>query len=608
MVFAYRPLPESLPGLMKFLKVLTASTLGALLAFGVIAFFGFLLLIALAAAGDSQPPVRPGSVLVMDLSGAIPEQVSGDPLTQMLLDEPAYDVHDLQRALEEAATDDKIEALWIRPFNMTESWATLEAIRRSIDTFKESGKPVIASGRNFYTGEAEYYLASAADSIYMDPEAIFEFNGFAMTSMFYKGLFDKLGIEPIIIRAGDYKGAVEPYTRESLSPENREQLQAYIDDVESLFVNAIADARNMSADKVESMMDNDVLFSAVDAAEHGLVDGLLFNDQVRGRIGASIGLDPDEDLTTVTLSAYSAQIRGSVSSNRIAVVHVTGAMMAGSSDAGGLAPSGAMAGSDTIIRSIRTARERRGVQAMIVRIDSPGGLAPAADAMLREIEITSESMPVIISMGDVAASGGYWIATGGEHIVAESTTLTGSIGVFSMFFDLSAPLEDRLGLAFDTVESGPSADMFSGYRDWTRAERASLERFTDITYQAFLEKVAAARGMSTEEVDKIARGRVWTGTDAVDVGLVDELGGLAVAVERAVEAAKLDSTDYQLVSYPATPSFFQQLGMTSAVMSRTLATWMGLADRPDAQIDMLRSELSRHGQVQARMPFDITVR
>ena len=608
MVFAYRPLPESLPGLMKFLKVLTASTLGALLAFGVIAFFGFLLLIALAAAGDSQPPVRPGSVLVMDLSGAIPEQVSGDPLTQMLLDEPAYDVHDLQRALQEAATDDKIEALWIRPFNMTESWATLEAIRRSIDTFKESGKPVIASGRNFYTGEAEYYLASAADSIYMDPEAIFEFNGFAMTSMFYKGLFDKLGIEPIIIRAGDYKGAVEPYTRESLSPENREQLQAYIDDVESLFVNAVADARDMSADKVESMMDNDVLFSAVDAAEHGLVDGLLFNDQVRGRIGASIGLDPDEDLTTVTLSAYSAQIRGSVSSNRIAVVHVTGAMMAGSSDAGGLAPSGAMAGSDTIIRSIRTARERRGVQAMIVRIDSPGGLAPAADAMLREIEITSESMPVIISMGDVAASGGYWIATGGEHIVAESTTLTGSIGVFSMFFDLSAPLEDRLGLAFDTVESGPSADMFSGYRDWTRAERASLERFTDITYQAFLEKVAAARGMSTEEVDKIARGRVWTGTDAVDVGLVDELGGLAVAVERAVEAAKLDSTDYQLVSYPATPSFFQQLGMTSAVMSRTLATWMGLADRPDAQIDMLRSELSRHGQVQARMPFDITVR
>lgn len=599
---------ESLPELMKFLKVLTASTLGALLAFGVVAFFGFLFLIALAAAGDSQPPVRPGSVLVMDLSGAIPEQVSGDPLTQMLLDEASYDVHDLQRALEEAATDDRIDALWVRPFNVTESWATLEAVRRSIDTFKESGKPVIASGRNFYTGEAEYYLASAADSVYMDPEAIFEFNGFALTSMFYKGLFDKLGVEPIIIRAGDYKGAVEPYTRESLSPENREQLQAYIDDVESLFVNAVADARGMVADEVESMMDNDNLFSAVDAAEHGLIDDLLFNDQVRERVGAAIGLDEGEDLTTVSMTTYAAQVRAASSSNRIAVVHISGAIMAGSSEAGGLATSGAMAGSDTIIKAIRSARDRRGVQAMIIRIDSPGGLAPAADAMLREVEIASESMPVIISMGDIAASGGYWIATGGEHIVAEATTLTGSIGVFSMFFDLSAPLEDRLGLSFDTVESGPSADMFSGYRDWTRAERASLERFTDITYQAFLEKVAAARGMTTDEVHELARGRVWTGTDAVDVGLVDELGGFEVAVQRAAEAAALDPEDVQLISYPSTPSFFEQLGMTSAVMSRTIATWVGLTTRPDAQVEMLRSELERHGQVQARMPFDVSVR
>jgi protease-4 len=599
---------ESLPELMKFLKVLTASTLGALLAFGVVAFFGFLFLIALAAAGDSQPPVRPGSVLVMDLSGAIPEQVSGDPLTQMLLDEASYDVHDLQRALEEAATDDRIDALWVRPFNVTESWATLEAVRRSIDTFKESGKPVIASGRNFYTGEAEYYLASAADSVYMDPEAIFEFNGFALTSMFYKGLFDKLGVEPIIIRAGDYKGAVEPYTRESLSPENREQLQAYIDDVESLFVNAVADARGMVADEVESMMDNDNLFSAVDAAEHGFIDDLLFNDQVRERVGAAIGLDEGEDLTTVSMTTYAAQVRAASSSNRIAVVHISGAIMAGSSEAGGLATSGAMAGSDTIIKAIRSARDRRGVQAMIIRIDSPGGLAPAADAMLREVEIASESMPVIISMGDIAASGGYWIATGGEHIVAEATTLTGSIGVFSMFFDLSAPLEDRLGLSFDTVESGPSADMFSGYRDWTRAERASLERFTDITYQAFLEKVAAARGMTTDEVHELARGRVWTGTDAVDVGLVDELGGFEVAVQRAAEAAALDPEDVQLISYPSTPSFFEQLGMTSAVMSRTIATWVGLTTRPDAQVEMLRSELERHGQVQARMPFDVSVR
>lgn len=593
---------------MKFLKVLTASTLGALLAFAILSFFGFLFLIALAAAGESQPPIRAGSVLVMDLSGAVPEQVSGDPLTQAFLDEAAYDLHDLRAALEEAATDSRIDALWIRPFNVTESWATMEAIRRSVEAFKASGKPVIASGRNFYMGESEYYLASAADSIYLDPEAIFEFNGFAMTSMFYKGLFDKLGVEPIIIRAGDYKGAVEPYTRSSLSPENREQLQAYVDDVESLFVGTVADARGLDAEAVESMMDHDVLFSSTDALENGLVDGLLFSDQVKDRVAQAVGRDPGDDLPTVSMAGYAAQVRRGSSSNRIAVVHIDGAIMAGSSEGGGLVPSGSMAGSDTIVKAIRAARERRGVQAMIVRIDSPGGLAPAADAMLREVEITAESMPVIISMGDVAASGGYWIATGGEHIVAESTTLTGSIGVFSMFFDISAPLEDRLGLSFDTVESGPSADMFSGYRTWTRAERAALERFTDLTYDAFLQKVAEARGMTKEDVHAIARGRVWTGTDAVDVGLVDELGGLDVAVQRAVEAAGMDPEDVMLVSYPSTPTFIEQLGMTSTVAARAVSTWFGWAQQPEAQLETLRAELMNHGQVQARMPWSVTVR
>ncbi len=593
---------------MKFLKVLTASTLGALLAFAILSFFGFLFLIALAAAGESQPPIRAGSVLVMDLSGAVPEQVSGDPLTQAFLDEAAYDLHDLQAALEEAATDSRIEALWIRPFNVTESWATMEAIRRSVETFKASGKPVIASGRNFYMGESEYFLASAADSIYLDPEAIFEFNGFAMTSMFYKGLFDKLGVEPIIIRAGDYKGAVEPYTRSSLSPENREQLQAYVDDVEALFVGTVAEARGLDAEAVESMMDHDVLFSSTDALENGLVDGLLFSDQVKDRVAQAVGREPGDDLPTVGMAGYAAQVRQGSSSNRIAVVHINGAIMAGSSEGGGLVPSGSMAGSDTIVKAIRAARERRGVQAMIVRIDSPGGLAPAADAMLREVEITAETMPIIISMGDVAASGGYWIATGGEHIVAESTTLTGSIGVFSMFFDISAPLEDRLGLSFDTVESGPSADMFSGYRTWTRAERAALERFTDLTYDAFLEKVAEARGMTKDDVHAIARGRVWTGTDAVDVGLVDELGGLDVAVQRAVEAAGMDPEDVMLVSYPSTPTFIEQLGMTSTVAARAVSTWFGWAQQPEAQLETLRAELMNHGQVQARMPWSVTVR
>ncbi|MDE2995905.1 MAG: signal peptide peptidase SppA [Bacteroidota bacterium] len=593
---------------MKFLKVLTASTLGALLAFGILFFFGFLLLLALAAAGDAQPPVRPGSVLTVDLSGAIPEQVSGDPLTQSLLNEPAFDLQDLETALAEAATDDRIEALWLRPFNITESWATLEAVRRALEGFKESGKPVIASGKNFYMGEAEYFLASVADSIYLDPESIFEFNGFAITPMFYAGLFDKLDVEPIVIRAGDYKGAVEPYTRRSFSSENREQLQAYIDNVESLFVQTIADARGMRPDDVENIMDNDVLFSSINALEAGLVDDLLFSDEVADRLRTILGIDEEEDLTTVSLAAYQRQVRRSSSGDRIAVVHVDGNIMAGSSDAGSPLSAGGMAGSDTIVKAIRTARERRGVQAMVIRINSPGGVAPAADAMLREVKRTAEDMPVIISMGGMAASGGYLIATGGKYIIAESTTLTGSIGVFMMTFDLSGPLENELGLSFDTIESGPSADMFSGFREWTAAERASMQRFTDYTYQQFLAKVAEARGLTLERAHELGAGRVWTGTDAFVNGLVDEIGGFDLAVQRAAEEAGLDPEAVSLVSYPTAPTLLEQFGMTSAAAIQAVRMWTGFATQPATTTLLVQRELAFDGQVQARFPFELSIR
>lgn len=593
---------------MKFLKVLLASSLGALLAFGVLFFFGFLFLLAFAAAGDAQPPVRAGSVLTVDLSGSIPEQVSGDPLSQALLSEKAWDLQDLEQALAEAATDDRIEAVWIRPFNLTESWATLEAVRRSLEGFKASGKPVYASGRNYYMGESEYYLASVADSVFMDPESIFEFNGFAMNSMFYAGLFDKLGVEPIVIRAGDYKGAVEPYTRRDFSEPNREQLQAIVDGVENLFVQQIAEARGMTPETVENILDDGVVFSAMDARDAGLLDGLLFEDEVRSRIGAAIGVDEGTDLTTVALESYQRTVRPQTGADRIAVVHINGTIMAGSSDAGSPLQAGGMAGSDTIVKAIRTARKRRGVKAMIIRIDSPGGFAPAADAMAREVERTAEVMPVIISMGDMAASGGYWIATGGPHIIAESTTLTGSIGVFSVFFDVSGPLEDHLGLSFDTVGSGPSADMFSGLRSWTPAEKASLERFTDATYQAFLERVSMARNISVEQANQLARGRVWSGADAFVNGLVDEIGGFDLAVQRAAEKAGLDPAEVMLVSYPGTPTFLEQLGMTTTAASRMVTRWMGASVEPSRAMQDLQRELRFHGQAQARFPFELTIR
>ncbi len=591
---------------MKFLKVLLASTLGSMIAIGVLFFFGFLFLLAFAAAGDAQPPIKTGSVLTLELAGGFPEKVSGDPLTQALMGESAFDVHGLVDALEAAATDSRIEGLWIRSSGLTESWATLEAVRRAIVSFAASDKPVFASSRNFFMTEAEYFLASAADSVFLDPQSIFEFNGFAMTSTFYADLLEKLDVEPMVVRAGDYKGAVEPYTRTSLSDQNREQLQAILDDIEAVFANRVAESRNMSVDDVMRLLNQDIMFSATEAFEAGLVDDLLYNDQVR----ALFGDDEDDDITLVPMSQWSNQVRSSTATNKIAVVHVSGTMMPGSSDAGGLLSTSVMSGSDTIVAALRTARDRRGVKALVVRIDSPGGMAPAADAMLREIQRTAEEMPVIISMGDVAASGGYWIATGGDHIVAESTTITGSIGVFSMFFDASELFEARLGITNDVVASGASADMFSGMRSWSDAERAMLERTTDTTYQAFLQHVATARNMSTEEAHALARGRVWTGSDAFAAGLVDEIGGMDIAIERAIEQAELDPDDVQVVRYPRSPTFFDQLSLTSAVSMNALSRLLG--NDPGEATLVLQAKLQEfaaaNGTVQARMTNEFEIR
>ncbi len=594
---------------MKFLKTLTASTLGSLIAFGVLLFFGFLFLIAFAAAGDAQPPVKNGSVLVLDLRGDISERVSGDPLMQLLLEEPAYDLHGLTRAIEAAADDYRIDAVWLRPSGVSMSWASLEAIRRSLETFSESDKPVYASSPGFYMNESEYFIASVADSVFLDPEAIFEFNGFSMGMSFYGGLLEKLDVDPIVVRAGNFKGAVEPYTRTSMSEENREQMQALLDGIEASFTSAVSESRNLSEESVRQLMDDDIMFSARDAMSSGLVDALMFNDEIRSSFNTRLGNEADEALTTVTMATYASQVRSTSGTDKIAVVHIDGTISPGRTEGGNPLLASSTAGSDTIVEALRRARERRGVKALIVRIDSPGGFAPAADAMLREIERTAEEMPVIISMGDLAASGGYWVATAGDYMIAEANTITGSIGVFSLFFDASGLLEGKLGVTSDQVSSGPSADMFSGLRTYSAGERAMLQRSTERTYQAFLEKVAESRGMSVEEVHEIAQGRVWTGSDALEVGLIDEIGGFDAAIRKAAQEALIDPEETQIVRYPRSPTLFEQMAMTSTVSLKWVGRILGAAQAPELSANMkhLKSLIQLEGTVQARFTPELTI-
>lgn len=594
---------------MRFFSTLFASILGTLIALALVVLLGLLLFLGFAAASSQQPSVQPGSILTMELSGSIPEQVSGDPFKQTFADEPPYDLRDVRLALQKAAADDRIEAVWLKPHGIQASWATLQEVRDALTTFRESGKPLYASGGEYFMSEGDYFLASAADSVFADPEAFFEFNGFNLDVAFLAGTLEKLGIEPVIFRAGTFKSAVEPLQREDLSPENRQQLTDLIEAQNAVFMNAIAERRGQSAEYWQSVAADSAFITAERARDAGLLDALLYEDQVRDQFKVRLGLEADDDLETVELKDYvkiSPEDAGLEVGNegRIAVVYAVGSIMTGESADGTL-------GSTTFGESMKTAREDENVDAVVVRVNSPGGSAVASDAMLREILLTKREKPVVVSMGDLAASGGYWISTPADTIVADPLTITGSIGVFFTFFNAEEFFDDKLGITFDGVQTSSYADLFSGVEPLSDAEEALIQRTVTDTYEGFLQRVADGRDMTTDEVDAIAQGRVWMGQQALDRGLVDVLGGLDDAVAIAAEMAGLEPDTYSVRTLPRPKTFFEELNQALGAQSaRTFVRWMAsplertLLDRTS----QLRDLAAMNGTVQARLPMELQLR
>ncbi|NND72612.1 MAG: signal peptide peptidase SppA [Rhodothermales bacterium] len=601
---------------MRFFSTLVASVLGSLIALGLVIVFMFIFLIGLAFSGGEQAPrINRNSTLVFKLSGSIPENVSGDPFMQAFADESPFDLRDFIESTEKAASDDRIDALWIQVSGSALPWATAREVRNAILTFKESGKPVIASSSNYTMSENAYFIASAADKVYASPEALFEFNGFYVAAEFYKRLLDKLDVEPQIVRAGKYKGAIEPWEREDLSPANREQTVALIRAFESVFYTAIEESRGLSRSEVVNLAQNSAMMTARDAVDAGLVDDLLFRDEIETEIKTVSGFeDLSEDLELVTMSTYVRAVnvskRGSRSDN-IAIVYADGVIVPGGSDSGNNPFGGSSnIGSDTFRKAMQRATDSDAVNAIVVRINSPGGVAPAADEMRHEIELAAKVKPVIISMGSVAASGGYWMATAADSILADPLTITGSIGVYSLFFDVGDLFESKLGITYDIVETNPYADMYSGLRPFTADERRLAQRSVDETYGSFLEIVGENRGMTTEEVHEVAQGRVWSGADALEVGLVDRLASLQDAVDSAVRIAELDQDDYGIIEYPKPPTFFEQFENALNVRVRSIALKAASPLELETlnRLNLFDDLLSDYGTVQARMPFDIVVK
>lgn len=543
-----------------FLKQTLASLLGSLLGltiFSGVSTLGFLLLlIAIASSQNSSPTVKDKSVLVFDLSMKITDN---EPESSQLVEktftgvqENSITLRKVVETLDKAEHDPKIVGIYIdgNNTNSTVGYASLKEIRQALEKFRKTGKKIIAYSSDW--SKREYYLSSVANQIVVNPMGTMEINGLSSQPMFLAGAFKKYGIGVQIVRVGKFKGAVEPLILDKLSPENREQTQKLLDDVWGEWQKSVGTSRNILPQKLQAIANSQGILEATVAKSNGLVDMIAYEDQVFTDLKKLTGKnEKDKTFTKISLGDY-AEVPGksSKSDNKIAIVYAEGEIVNGSGDQGTI-------GSDEFAKMFSKIRQNDQIKAVVLRINSPGGSATAAEVMQREIKLTHQVKPVIVSMGDMAASGGYWIASDSHRIFAQSNTITGSIGVFGVLFN-GQELGNNNGITWDTVKTSQYADQQTISRPKSPQELAVYQRSVDRIYNLFLEKVSQGRKLPTAKVAEIAQGRVWSGIAAKQIGLVDEIGGLNVAIEYAAKQAKL-GTNWELEEYPQVGTFMERL-------------------------------------------------
>jgi protease-4 len=542
----------------QFFKFFFASMLGFIVGSLLLTFLFIAILagIVASASDDKESVVKNNSVLLLSLDYMIPERTSKNPFEDFdpvsMEGSRNTGLADIIRSIRAAADDDNIKGIYLDLTYSPNSYATLEDIRNELIGFKKSGKFVIAYGE--IMEEHSYYLASVADKIYLNPAGELVINGFSYSQAYLKGMFDKLGVEPQLIRHGKYKAAGEPLIADKMSAENREQIEAFAGSMYRHFIAGIASARKKSVEEVRNISDKLLIQDPESAVQHGLIDSLLYEDEVMEGLRNRLGLEAKEKISFIEPSSYGKKAKdervSATSKNKIAVVYVDGDIVSGESGDGS-------AGSETICESLDKMRKDSAVKAIVIRVNSPGGSALASDVMWREVELAKKSKPVIVSFGSVAASGGYYLATPADVIVAQPNTITGSIGVFALLVNAQKLLKEKLGINMQKVNFGEYADLGAADRPMTEGERQVLQRMVDRIYNDFVSKVSEGRGLTREQVDSLAQGRVWTGEDAKKLGLVDELGGLDKAISIAVERAGLE--DYRITTLPELDDPFSNL-------------------------------------------------
>ncbi|MFN0254463.1 signal peptide peptidase SppA [Pedobacter ureilyticus] len=530
----------------EFFKYVFATVTGIVISAVILGILFFIVFVGMISSigSEKETVVKKNSVLYLNLDQAIIERTPEGSFGSLFggSNDKSIGFNDVIRALKKAQSDEKIQAVYINVSAPNAGMATMLEVRNAIIDFKKSKKPVIAYSEVYSQGA--YYLASAANKVYLNPEGELEFKGFSSNLMFFKGALEKLGIEAQIIRVGNYKSAVEPLINTKMSDYNRQQVTAYVNGLYDTFLTGISQTRKIDKDSLAQIADQYKIQLPKDALAYKMVDGLKYKDEILDELRNITGIDKKKEINSVSINDYvkSLTTEGESSSkNKVAVIYANGDIVGGEG-------SDEQIGSERISRAIRKARLDDDIKAIVLRVNSGGGSALASDVIWREMVLSKKVKPVIASFGDVAASGGYYIGCAADSIFVQPNTITGSIGVFGVIFNFQELFNNKLGLTFDGVKTGQYADIMSSNRPLTPAERAIIQKGVNNIYDTFITKVADGRKKTKTQIDSIGGGRVWIGTDAVKNGLADRLGSFSDAVTSAAKKAKLK--DYKVVEYP----------------------------------------------------------
>ncbi|NVJ86313.1 MAG: signal peptide peptidase SppA [Algoriphagus sp.] len=587
---------------MKFLGNVLAVIVG-LFIFSILSFLLFFGLIGIiAASGEKEVSVEDNSILHLNLNGrALVERTSDEDLNFGPFGNPfggglQAGLVNLKKAIREAKTNDKIQGIYLNTGLILAGQANLLELREELESFKESGKFIIAYDEAY--SEGGYYLASVADEVYLNPMGAIDFNGLASEVIFLKGFFEKVGIKPVVFRVGEFKSAVEPFILDKMSPENRLQTQYFLDDINQEMIRSVANSREIAIDSMLVINNQMLVRKAQDALGYGLVDGLTYEDEVHAILREKLGLGEDDEIKTINATNLGSVAKSSnlTSKNRIAVILAEGEIMSGNMDG--------VISSDKFAKEIRKARKDDNMKAIVLRVNSPGGSILASEVIWREMNEAKKVKPVIVSMGEVAASGGYYISAPADTIVAQPNTITGSIGIFGLWFNVQELINDKLGITTDVVSTGELSDFMNVARPLSEVEKTIVQNSIEEGYEIFISRVAEGRNMSPEAVKEVASGRVWTGSQAKERGLVDVLGGLDTAIE--IAAGKIEAgDDYRVIYYPQEKPWFEKLmdDLSNNVQTKILQARLGEYFELYQNLEKVKN----YQGIQARMPQEIKI-